>query len=291
MVPTTSTGLTFDGTSSITVKIGETELAATDYTVSTEKPDFELTIDMLKTEGEKKVAKYTYGAAITITYTATVNSNAVTQVDNNTATLTYNNNPKDDKSTGTTPPVEVKTYSAKVKILKVDKNNTSTKLEGAQFVLRCKTPGTTGTVTAQAGNYYKFTPAEGETKAKTEWIAVDPDTVTDLIAAGEAKNITVVTTDANGEASFDGLEDGTYELIEIVAPDGYNLLTSPTEVTIAGNSEDAGTLTVSSEIGNSSGTVLPSTGGIGTTIFYVVGAILVIGAGVVIVTRRRMNVQ
>lgn len=288
---TTSTGLTFDGTNSITVKIGETTLGAADYTVSTTNPDFELTIDMLKTEGEKKVAKYTYGDAITITYTATVNSDAVTKIDNNTATLTYNNNPKDEESTGTTPPVEVETYSAKIQILKVDNKNKDTKLAGAQFVLRCKTPNTTDNATAVAGNYYKFTAAEGETKAKTEWIEVDPDEVTDLIAAGEADKITVVTTNDNGEASFDGLEDGTYELIEIVAPDGYNLLTDPVEVVIAGDPEDVSTLTVTSEIGNNSGTELPSTGGIGTTIFYVVGAILVIGAGVVLVTRRRMDVQ
>ena len=80
---------------------------------------------------------------------------------------------------------------------------------------------------------------------------------------------------------------------------GYNLLDGPVTVTITDTSAD-GTIshTVTPvnalnqvEIENHQGSVLPSTGGIGTTIFYIIGAILVIGAGVVLVTRRRMNVQ
>ena len=104
--------------------------------------------------------------------------------------------------------------------------------------------------------------------------------------------ITVVTTDAQGKANFDGLEDGTYELVEVEAPKGYNLLTSPVEVVIDGadaTETDLSPLTVTTPVENNSGTQLPSTGGIGTTIFYVVGTILVIGAGVVLITRRRMN--
>ena len=107
-----------------------------------------------------------------------------------------------------------------------------------------------------------------------------------------------MATDANGKITFAGLAQGTYTLTEIDTNTGYNLLTGDITVTI----DDKGEATFSGEgasklegnavkINNQSGTVLPSTGGIGTTIFYIVGAILVIGAGVVLVTRRRMNVQ
>jgi fimbrial isopeptide formation D2 family protein/LPXTG-motif cell wall-anchored protein len=293
----TTDGLTFDGASSITVKIGNNTLAEADYTISTDTEDFTVTINMLKNTGTDAApvyeAKYTYNDPITVTYTAKVNKDAVTKIDENHATLTYNHNPKDDTEVGTTPPVVVKTYSSKLQIEKVDGSDTSTKLSGAVFVLRSKTPNTnTGeTVTAQAGKYYKFTAASGDTPAKTEWITVNPDAITDLITAANNNTITSVTTDENGAASFDGLEDGTYELIEIISPEGYNLVTTPTEVTIAGSDSDDTKLTVTSQVKNNSGSVLPSTGGIGTTIFYVLGAILVIGAGVVLVSRRRMNIQ
>jgi len=307
---TTSAGLTFDGTDSIIVKIGDDTLTAgTDYTVSTTSPDFTVTINMLSsttTDGTTTYSsKYTYGSAITITYTATVNANAVSVVSTNNATLTYNNNPKDGTSTGTTPPVVVKVHSAKIVIEKVDGSSSSdkrTKLPGAKFVLRVKTVGTaTGDTHEQdigVGKYYKYTAAtaasgtEGEdgyvpaSPASVSWV-----TVTDESASALAvnKNITVVTTDENGEAKFEGLEDGTYELIEVVAPAGYNLLTAPVEATVSGSDTDTTTLSVSKTIENNSGTVLPSTGGIGTTIFYVVGSILVVAAGVLLITKKRMG--
>ena len=307
---TTSAGLTFDGVNTITVKIGDATLTAgTDYTVSTDTADFTVKINMLTsttTDGTTTYSsKYTYGNAITITYTATVNENAVSVVSTNNAALTYNNNPKDNTSTGTTPPVVVKVHSAKIVIEKVDGSSSSdnrTKLPGAKFVLRVKTLGTvTGDTHEQdiaVGNYYKYTSAtaasgtEGEegyvpaSQASVSWV-----TVTDESASALAvnENITVVTTDENGEAKFEGLEDGTYELIEVVAPDGYNLLTGPVEVTVSGSDTDTATLSVSKTIENNSGTVLPSTGGIGTTIFYVVGSILVVAAGVLLITKKRMS--
>jgi len=287
---TTSAGLTFDGVDSIVVKIGSRTLVKdTDYTVSTDTADFAVTIDMLTGNEGSKTAKYTYNDAITVTYTATVNDQAVTKIDKNTATLTYNNNPKDDTSKDTTPPVVVKTFSSKIVIKKVDGADKKTPLEGAKFVLRAKTIGqATGDsheTDLAAGKYYFY----DATAKDVKWVTPASEKAEDL---AKDTTVTVAVTDAQGVADvFKGLENGTYELIEVEAPAGYNLLTTPAEVTVAGSDADETTLTITTPVENNSGTQLPSTGGIGTTIFYIIGAILVIGAGVVLVTRRRMNAQ
>lgn len=283
----TTDGLTFDGTNTITVKIGNATLTAgSDYTVSTTSPDFSLTINMLK---DDKTAKYTYNDAITVTYTATVNEKAITKIDKNNATLTYHNNPKDENSTETTPPEEVKTFSSKIVINKFDGDEPTKKLEGAKFVLRVKTVGITTSDSHESdlavGRYYYY----DETAKDVKWIEVDDETAESLAAN---TNITVAVTDANGATdAFKGLENGTYELIEVKAPEGYNLVTTPKEVVINGNDASEASLTVSSSVENKSGRQLPSTGGIGTTMFYILGACLVLGAGVTLVTRRRMNAQ
>ena len=149
----------------------------------------------------------------------------------------------------------------------------------------------------------------------------------DELAPGETTSPLVVTTDDNGVAEFVGLNAGTYTLEETHSPEGYNKLDGTSTITIewedptavdktelsgdalaaaeAKIAQGGFTLTATSiaealawnatdkqyevTIENMSGSVLPSTGGIGTTIFYVVGAILVIGAGVVLITRRRMD--
>lgn len=293
----TSAGLTYDGNNSVTVKIGtQTLTAGTDYTFAASPADgndFELTINLLKakagTNPAEYEAKYTYNDAIEIKYTATVNENAVTKIDKNHATLTYNNDPKDGESKDTTPPVEVKTYSSRLVINKVDGASTTTPLAGAKFVLKAKTIGTaTGDSHEDdlaVGKYYYY----DSTAKDVKWIEITGNPSLAQLAA--RTDITVVTTDADGKAQFDGLEDGKYELVEVEAPKGYNLLTTPVEVTINGKDateQNLSPLTVTTPVENNSGSQLPSTGGIGTTIFYVVGAILVIGAGVVIVTRRSM---
>ena len=101
-----------------------------------------------------------------------------------------------------------------------------------------------------------------------------------------------VETNEDGLIIIRGLDDDkTYVLTETETLQGYNLLTSPKTLTLVEDTEDTYATDNFDQIENNKGSVLPSTGGIGTTIFYIVGAILVIGAGVVLVTRRRMNVQ
>ena len=97
-----------------------------------------------------------------------------------------------------------------------------------------------------------------------------------------------MTTDKTGAATFGGLANGTYYLVETKAPAGYNQLTAPVVVKVeGGNTEDK--LSVTAKVENSAGALLPSTGGMGTTIFYVLGSILVIGAVVLLVTKKRMG--
>lgn len=217
------------------------------------------------------VKNYTAGAAIVATYSATVTEAAVAAGANNSATLTYSNDPSDCEKTTTTPPDIEKVYSSKIEVTKVDGNDTSKKLDGAKFVLE-----------NGEGAYYYW----NATDEKVEWYTLtEGETLEQAIAAGK---VTEVTT-TNGVAEFKGLKDGTYKLVETAAPTGYNKLTEKTEVTINGaNSEDKG-VTLKSEVKNYSGSTLPSTGGMGTTIFYVAGAILMVGAAVLLVTKRRMN--
>ena len=114
---------------------------------------------------------------------------------------------------------------------------------------------------------------------------------------------TVVTTDATGYAEFIGLGVGEYFLIEVKAPDGYNQLTEDIEIVVGVErtdehglivwdpelDEDGNVVEYVAHIENNVGTELPSTGGMGTTLFYVLGSILVIGAVVLLVTKKRMT--
>ena len=101
-----------------------------------------------------------------------------------------------------------------------------------------------------------------------------------------------MTTNDQGAAEFKGLKNGTYYLLETEAPAGYNLLDAPVEITINGSSATATSLTSlthTEQVENSTGAVLPSTGGMGTTIFYVTGSVLVLAAVVLLVTKKRMK--
>lgn len=281
---TMDAGLTFGG--SVTVKVGGTEVALTEITnpstpivsgnvVRYNTDGFELSLDL--------VGK-TAGTAIEITYSATVNEDAVATVSVNTAHLVYGDHPALDS--------EARVYSSELVIDKYETGEPSQKLAGAEFVLY--------KVVNEAGTditYYYNVDASGvvswvkaaDLKDSSNAAVTDP---------AEAANITKVTTDTAGKASFKGLTDGDYFLLETVAPTGYVKLTNPIAVTIDGSasltsglSDDQIKTALSpvSHIANTPGSSLPSTGGIGTTIFYVVGSILVVGAGVVLITRKRMT--
>lgn len=223
------------------------------------------------------VLNRTIGAEIVVTYTATVNKEAIAVISTNEAKLTYSNNPTTGETKDSEPVVQ-KVYTSKIAIEKVEKladgaTTTPKKLEGAEFVLY-KEETTEGNKTTK---YYK---QDDTTKAVT-WV--------DTIA-----NATTVRTDKGGAASFEGLADGTYYLVETKAPAGYNQLDKPVKVGVHVGENNAPVtgdtqLTVTAKVENQAGTLLPSTGGMGTTIFYVLGAVLVVGAGVLLVTKKRMS--
>lgn len=200
------------------------------------------------------------GQTITLTYKAIVNEKALVYTDvPNTVRLEY-----DDHSFATPEDTE-KVKSLAFKIKKVDGSNTSTLLTDAEFSLwTAETDGTQiPLIQVTAGQKYRVaTPAE---------------------AAVDGFTSAVIT---GGNPQIDGLDDTTYWIQEDKAPSGgYNKLTGRVSVT-----PDT-TAVIDRQIENNQGSTLPSTGGIGTTLLYVGGSILVILAAVLLITKRRMKAE
>ncbi len=258
---TFSAGLDFNN--DVDVTIGGVEY--TDFTVSENGQVVTITFNNFLALADKA------GTEIKITYSANVTKDAVIGVEGNpnTVKLTYSNNPQIKDSTEDTPEDVVYTYLVDLIINKTDAEGNP--LEGAEFAVE---------------------DAEGET-----------------IATGtSAADGKVAFTWANGV----GLKDGeTYKIVEKKAPAGYNKADS---ITFTVTCKDPATGTecewsssntlvtfmategtaadfFEATIENTTGGLLPETGGIGTTIFYIVGALLVVGAIVLLITKKRMSVE
>ena len=260
LTDTMSEGLTFN--KDVKVTIGDEDVT-TAAAITKNGNGFVASVNMMDYQGQ-------IDKPVVITYTATVNEKAIQRnEETNTATLKYSNDPA-NKDSFKESSVEVEVFSFNIVINKYAAGSESTKLGGAKFVLK-----------NAEGKYYKY---DATTKAVT-W-------VDDKSAATE------VITDDNGAARFDGLQAGTYYLEETAAPAGYNQLTK--DITIVLNKDGSATIdSASSTLGadhsltagvaNSTGTMLPETGGIGTVIFVALGALAVICAGVFLVTNKRMS--
>lgn len=249
----------------------------------------------------KTVSGVSQGKYIIVEYTATLNQSAVIGLpgNSNKVYLEYSNKPDqsgsgDTDNTGKTPEDEVLVFTYELDTTKVDGKNPDTKLKGAKFVLLNSEGTKVATISDGKFSGWTDVPTAGD-NGEISW----PET-------------SVLTSNENGLFTVTGLDAGTYKLREIVAPAGYNLLKDDITVVItatiaAGNDgkttltnlevtadRTAGTGNVNSgivgiTIANNKGSTLPETGGIGTTIFYTVGGILVLVAVVLLVTKKRMN--
>lgn len=315
-------GLTYN--KDVAIKIGTTTLAADAYDVV-----YDDTANTMKIVIKNFIQyKSEAGKDIVVTYSATLNEKAdLTQAGNkNTVKLTYSNNPnvdyKGDNEPDTTDPVGetpehvTVTYSTKLQLTKVDGADHNVKLEGVEFQITgtsIKTAVSKGEYFKQdaAGTYYQlkdgtFTETAPTTETESKYVStsVKYAKVTDTAEQTKMQKVTASgTTDANGLITFEGLGAGTYYITELKAKGGYNLLTAPITVTITAAPSATGcSWTVSSNatfaddmvkltVENNKGSVLPITGGIGTTIFYVIGGLLVCGAVVMAITKKKLSVE
>ena len=221
------------------------------------------------------------GATITVTYAAHLNDKAYVNTAGgstsniNKVYLTYSNNPKDESSIGKTPestPVYVYTYQLSNTKYR-DEVNENNKLEGAGFRL----------YSDEACN------AEDEIKLK-----MNDDGTYSRDFSTEGKGVEMLSN-KDGQFNVKGLDAGTYYLKETKAPDGYSACkVIPVTIKADHSRNDQVNLegsNLTNDIVNikAGGITLPSTGGIGTTIFYVVGGGLMVAAIVLLVTKKRME--
>lgn len=288
---TMSKGLTFKEI--ISVKIGERVLDAPQYTVehgtaSDTEGKYVGGSTLTVTINDVMALGATAGTKVVVTYTATVNAEAKigSSGNPNKVDLEYSNDPSNEgDGTGKTPEDEVSVFTYELDVTKTDnKTENAIKLKDAEFVL------------------YRMN------DEKKEYVQIDANGK--VIGWTDTKPETGnLKSDANGLFKVIGLDAGIYWLEETKAPAGYNLLTAPIKIEIvaaitdtednqslndlkikvddeeANGSKDTGI--VGTTVINNPGSTLPETGGMGTTLFYALGSLLVVGAVVVLISKKR----
>ena len=319
---TLSNGLTLqEGTINVYIAVNRDDevrdyeplTAGVDYTLTLNNTEngggsFSIAFDDLKTAPYMDQENRNY---VIVTFDATLNANAEIGLPGNPndVYLEFSNNPNGD-GLGRTTEDTVIVFTYELDGTKVDGTNIDTKLEGAEFVLF--NGGHTKVAHIENGTFVGWVSLpDGYDYRNYEEIPYE--------AWEELSGTTnvIMTSTAEGVFGVSGLDDGTLHLLEIKAPTGYNLLDHDLEIVIdaatangqawdgipanaltaltiavdGGNAENgnAETGAVALTVRNNQGSTLPETGGIGTTLFYVIGGLLVIGAGILLVVRFRMR--
>ena len=258
----------------VSVKIGEGQATPQAAKLSGDN-NRTMTLDLSQWIKENQTSK---GSEFTVTYYAKVNANAVV-TEKNSASLEYGNDPS---NTTTTTPSEVKTPTYPLQIRKFARGDEQNFLDGATF---------------------RLYPTEGDAKADTNAIGVTGSNGTYTVDKN-SKNFDMVSVESEISSGMNlklnGLAAGTYWLVETDAPEGYNGVTAPIKITITKSSTmnvEAWTISKGDalepdkiiDIENSTGTILPGTGGMGTILFTVVGValVLIVAASFVISRRKR----
>lgn len=265
----TMTNLTYV-TDSASVKIDTTPLTPTQYKLTWDAPSKTLEIEIT----DVKVLGAVNSSVITVEYKATLDDTAVlgSTGNPNEAHLIFSNNPNGE-GYGKTAPDKNIVFTYKVDATKVDPEHNT--LPGAAFELL--------------------------KKVGSDWVTKG------VINATKNADGTYTITDAT-KTNFEwkGIDDGDYKLVEVVTPAGYNTMAelhftvtakhsenadNPVLIDLSGDSftGNVNTGILTSQIVNNRGTTLPGTGGIGTTIFYVVGGGLMVAAAILLITKKRME--
>lgn len=281
-------------TSGVTVKVGDNDIT-TNFTITYSNNNLTVSCNNLKA-----ISNVTKDSQITVEYIAKLLATA--EIGNpgneNKVYLEYSNDPNTTGSgtTSNTPEDKVLVFTYELDVTKVDGQDEGTKLQGAEFVLL---------------NSDRSKVAKVSNGKFVEWV---PDSSIGKNSDGTYPADYTLTSDTAGLFKVAGLDAGTYYLKETKAPVGYNLLSDPIKIVISATldkSENNPALTslkitvndgtpadgnlntgvVSTTVNNNSGATLPETGGMGTTIFYAAGSILVLAAVVLLVTRKRMDAK
>ena len=284
---TLSEGITYDGLDSVVI-----ESNGTPYDITNDSSKYDIDISNLKSQNsfvvkihdvKNCVANLNDGATITVTYTAHLNDKAYVNIAGgstsniNKVYLTYSNNPKDESSIGKTPestPVYVYTYQLN-NTKYHDDDTPGNELAGAGFRLysdEACTPEQEVKLYKKDNFYYPIKDA-----------------------TDKAQDAVEMFSDEHGQFNVKGLDAGTYYLKETKTPNDYSPCPDKKIVISATHTEYNVNLSGESNLNNkiinikAGGITLPSTGGIGTTLFYVVGGGLMVAAIVLLVTKKRME--
>lgn len=306
---------------------GEHTLGIDEYTVSKDGQKVKIIIkDFLNKYKDKKGGKFTIAYSASVNENAllgnTGNKNTASLTFSNDPSYDYDGSkdePGTGDPTGKTPDSVTTTYTYGIKLAKVDGADDSP-LTGAKFKIASDDVTFITKINSEiykedaSGTYHRLKDGTYSDSATLTEDDCDGGLAAKYSKVTGVKHTTDKTTvakesyvDAAGLLTFEGLGAGTYKLTELVAPTGYNTITDPIAVTIKADYTDpsapvfkyvdsTGTEQAIPDDGiipwkveNNKGLVLPSTGGMGTTLFYIIGGALVLVAGILLITKKRMD--